>query len=361
MEFLLQPNVYSTGVSSNLLSMLDHMWLRDHVSGNGCLYIISGFSNYNGGVRFYPSFIDHTRKGGKIIAVVGGSTSQRLSSIQVAEALLNCGVELYVVNRKRLVHAKCYGVTDQRGEELVVTSGNFTGPGMSQNAEAAVRIDQANVSAMGFSWGELLDKMFHQGWDIYRLEQSDIIDKRNPGWTLLYDEVHDTVKLDDSQLVSMVVLLSHSDTARIQATPGTSAYKGTQYFWLSKASFDFFPALTEKNRRGIKNTYSCLINMNYIDLGITKQDRVTFEADNNLDFRLGTAAYRGTRVADERDLAIITRRSEYDYEIRIIPKTNSNYALLLSYAPQYIGGQGKRFGYIGNSDLFEILNEEGRG
>lgn len=50
MEFLLQPNVYSTGVSSNLLSMLDHMWLRDHVSGNGCLYIISGFSNYNGGV-----------------------------------------------------------------------------------------------------------------------------------------------------------------------------------------------------------------------------------------------------------------------------------------------------------------------
>jgi len=103
MEFLLQPNVYSTGVSSNLLSMLDHMWLRDHVSGNGCLYIISGFSNYNGGVRFYPSFIDHTRKGGRIIAVVGGSTSQRLSSIQVAEALLNCGVELYVVNRKRLV------------------------------------------------------------------------------------------------------------------------------------------------------------------------------------------------------------------------------------------------------------------
>lgn len=50
---------------------------------------------------------------------------------------------------------------------------------MSQNAEAAVRIDQANVSAMGFSWGELLDKMFHQGWDIYRLEQSDIIDKRS--------------------------------------------------------------------------------------------------------------------------------------------------------------------------------------
>ena len=255
MEFLLQPNVYSTGVSSNLLNLLDRMWLRDHVSGNGCLYIVSGFSNYNGGVRFYPSFVDHTRKGGKIIAIVGGSASQRLSSLQVAEALLNCGVDLYVVNRKRLVHAKCYGVADQRGEEIVVTSGNFTGPGMSQNAEAAVRIDQENVASMGFSWEALLDKMFHQGWDIYKLEQSDIIDKRNPGWTLLYDEVHDTVKLDDTQLVSMVVLLSHSDTARIQATPGTSASKGTQYFWLSKASFDFFPALTEKNKRGIKNTY----------------------------------------------------------------------------------------------------------
>ena len=355
MEFLLQPNVYSTGISSNLLNMLDHMWIRDHVSGKGCLYIISGFSNYNGGVRFYPAFTEHTRKGGKIVAIVGGSASQRLSSIQVAEALLNCGVELYVVNRKRLLHAKCYGVVDCRGEELIVTSGNFTGPGMSQNAEAAIRIDQANVTAMGFSWEALLDKMCCQGWDIYKLEQADISDKRSPGWTLLYDEVHDTIKLDDTQLVSMVVLLSHSDTARIQAVPGTDASKGTQYFWLSKASFDFFPALTEKNKRGIKNTYSCLINMNYIDLGITKQARVTFEADNNLDFRLGTAAYRGTRLADEKDLAIITRRGEYDYEIRIIHKMDPKYALLLSYATQYIGGQGKRFGYIGNSDLFAIL------
>lgn len=360
MEFLLQPNVYSTGTCLNLLNLLDNMWLKEHVSGNGCLYIISGFSNYNGGVRFYPSFLDHTRKGGKIVAIIGGSASQRLSSLQVAEALLNCGVELYVVNRKRLVHAKCYGVSDDRGEELVVTSGNFTGPGMSQNAEAALRIDQTNVAAMGFSWKELLDKMFDQGWDIYKLDQTDIIDKRNPGWTLLYDEVHDTIKLDDTQLVSMVVLLSHSDTARIQATPGTNAFLGTQYFWLSKASFDFFPALTEKNKRGIKNTYSCLINMNYIDLGITKPERVTFEADNNLDFRLGTAAYRGTKVADEKDLAIITRRSEYNYEIRIVSKADQNYTHLLSYATQYIGGQGKRFGYISNSDLFEILKEEGR-
>lgn len=344
MEFLLQPNVYSTGTTSNLLTLLDHMWLKDHVLGKGQLFIVSGFSNYNGGVRFYPSFIEHTRKGGKITAIVGGSASQRLSSIQVAEALLNCSVDLYIVNRKRLVHAKCYGAVDESGEELIVTSGNFTGPGMSQNAEAAIRIDQSNVAAMGFSWLSLIDGVFSQGWDIYKLEKADITEKRNPGWSLLYDEVHDTVKLDETQLVSMVVLLSHSDTARIQADPGTDASKGTQFFWLSKASFDFFPALTEKNKRGIKNTYSCLINMNYIDLDVFRQERVTFEADNNLDFRLGTAAFRGTKAADERDLAIITRCSEYDYEIRIIRKNSAHYSELLSYATQYIGGQGKRFG-----------------
>ena len=179
MEFLLQPGVYRTGDASTLLKLLDNMWIKDHSVGAGTLYIISGFANYNGGVRFYPYFTRHVQSGGKIVAYIGGSTAQRLSSIQVVEALLECGAEVNVVNRKRLLHAKCYGYKTPDDEELVVTSGNFTGPGMSQNAEAAVRIDQANVSAMGFSWGELLDKMFHQGWDIYRLEQSDIIDKRS--------------------------------------------------------------------------------------------------------------------------------------------------------------------------------------
>lgn len=355
MEFMLQPGVYSTGVSNSLLGMLDRMWIREHSSGEGTIYLISGFANYNGGVRFYPSFLDHTRNGGRVIALIGGSASQRLSSLQVAEALLKCGVELYVINRKRLVHAKCYGVADRRGEELVVTSGNFTGPGMSQNAEAAIRLKQEQTAEMGFSWERLVGSMFAQGWDIYRLDQADLSAKRSPGWTLLYDEVHDTVKLDDSQLVSMVVLLSHSDTARIQAPAGSDAEKGTQYLWLSKASFDFFPALTEKNKRGVKNTYSCIINLNYIDLGVTQPARVTFEADNNLDFRLGTGAYRRTKAADEKDLAVITRRSEYDYEIRIIRQSDRNYAALLSYATQYIGSYGKRFGYIDNGDLFRMI------
>lgn len=355
MEFMLQPGVYSTGTSNSLLGMLDHMWIKNHSVGEGAFYIISGFANYNGGVRFYPTFLNHTRKGGRVIAIIGGNASQRLSSLQAAEALLNCGAELYIANRKRLVHAKCYGAVDERGEELIVTSGNFTGPGMSQNVEAAVRLEQEKTAEMGFSWNGLINGIFSQGWDIYRLEHSDIHSKRNPGWSLLYDEVHDTVKLDDSQLVSMVVLLGHSDTARIQASAGSSAVKGTQYFWLSTASFDFFPALTEKNKRGIKNTYSCSISLNYIDLGVTRPARVTFEADNNVDFRLGTGAYLRTKIADENDLAIITRRSEYDYEIRIINQSNPNYAKLLSYATQYVGNKGKRLGYIDNAALFSIL------
>lgn len=355
MEFILQPNVYSTSATKNLLGMLDKLWLKDHILGDGNIYIISGFANYNGGVRFYPSFSEHTRKGGKIKVILGGSTSQRLSSLQVVEALLNCDADVFIVNRKRLVHAKCYGIESSVGEELVVTSGNFTGPGMSQNAEAAIRIDDKNIKAMGFQWAELLESIESQKWDIYKLEKTDIPTKANPGWQLLYDEVNNVVALEDNQMVSMVVLLSHSDTARIQAVPGTDAGKGTQYFWLSKGSFDFFPALTEKNKRGIKNTYSCDINMNYIDLGLIQKSKVTFEADNNLDFRLGTGSYRYTRVATEKDLAVITRRGEYDYELRIISQGSSNYDTFLSYAVTYIGGQGKRFGYMPNTEVDKLL------
>lgn len=94
MEFLLQPGVYRTGDASTLLKLLDNMWIKDHSVGAGTLYIISGFANYNGGVRFYPYFTRHVQSGGKIVAYIGGSTAQRLSSIQVVEALLECGAEV---------------------------------------------------------------------------------------------------------------------------------------------------------------------------------------------------------------------------------------------------------------------------
>ena len=355
MEFIFQPNVYRTGSSQNLLEMLGRVWLKDHKLGDGDIYIISGFANYNGGVRFYPSFSEHINKGGRIKVIIGGSTAQRLSSLQVAEALLNCNADVYVVNRKRLLHAKCYGVSSSIGDDLIVTSGNFTDPGMSQNAEAAVRIDYANIQMAQFSWADLIDQIFRQGWDIYKLEKSDLKIKANPGWTLLYDEVYSTVPLEENQLVSMVVLLNHSDTVRIQANPGDVAGTGSQYFWLSKSAFDFFPALTEKNKKGYKNTYSCLISLNYVDLGKIVGTRVTFEVDNNRDFRLGTSKYRYTKVAAKHDLAVITRKSEYDYEIRIIQKKSHLYNDFLSYATTYIGGKGKRFGYISNSDVYRLL------
>ena len=197
-----------------------------------------------------------------------------------------------------------------------------------------------------------------QKWDIHQLSAADVVEKKDPAWTLLYDEVHGTTKIDESQEVTMVITLSHSDTARIQAEPRSKAGLGTQYFWLSKGTFDFFPALTEKNNRGVKNTYSCTINMNYVDLCLEQEARVTFEADNNLDFRLGTGAFRYTKKAKENDLAVITRLSEYDYEMRIIPSESRLYPQLLAYAASYIGNYEKRFGYIANTDLFRLLNSE---
>lgn len=355
MEFLLQPNVYNTGSASTLLSLLDNMWIKTHKEGEGTLYIVSGFSNYNGGVRFYPYFTRHVLNGGKIRVFVGGSTAQRLSSVQVVEALVQCGAEVNVVNRKRLLHAKCYGYKTISDEELVVSSGNFTGPGMSQNAEAAIRVETDAIKRMGFSWADFSNQIESQKWDIHRVDPTDLTTKSAPVWRLLYDEVSSTMKIDEDQEVTMVITLSHSDTARIQANPGDNAGLGTQYFWLSKGTFDFFPALTEKNKRGLKNTYSCNVHMNYIDLGITQWSKVTFEADNNLDFRLGTGAFRYTKKAEENDLALITRTGEYDYELRIIKQSAPEYTVLLSYATSYIGNYGKRFGYISNSDLFAII------
>ena len=72
---------------------------------------------------------------------------------------------------------------------------------------------------------------------------------------------------------------------------------------------------------------------------------------------MGTGAFRYTKKAKEHDLALITRLSEYDYEMRIVPTESEIYPRLLAYATSYIGNCGKRFGYIENSDLYEILNK----
>ncbi|HEY5869859.1 MAG TPA: restriction endonuclease, partial [Candidatus Tectomicrobia bacterium] len=146
------------------------------------------------------------------------------------------------------------------------------------------------------------------------------------------------------------------DTARINADPGTNASKGTQYFWLSKDCYDFFPPLTIRNERGHKATYSCLINLCYIDLDVEDpQCRVTFEAENNLDFRLGTGKLRNTHITQEGDLAAISRISETNYEMRLYRPNSVLYHALMPYTIHFIGHFGKKYGYLSNTEFERII------
>ena len=351
-ELTLHPNVYKTGASKGLISLLERVWVREHTPGDGIIYIISGFANYNGGVRFYDTFRRHIDEGGKVIAIFGGSTSSRLTSKQVVAELLNAGAEVHVINRKRLMHAKSYGAAGNAGQMVVVTSGNFTGPGMSQNVELAILLDRPTTEELNFSWDEMVGSMLDQRWDFYRPNIGNLAD---PAWKLLYDEQEAGLKLDETDEVTMILRLSHADTARIMADRGTKASLGSQYFWLSKDAFDFLPPLTELNRRGYKTTYSCLINMNFVDIGRSESVRVTFEADNNLDFRLGTGPLRGTKLAEKGDLATITRTGEGSYELRLFRIGTPFYAALAPHAVTFVGNQGKQYGMIQNADFYPII------
>lgn len=317
------------------------------------MYIVSGFGNYNGGVRFFEVFKHHVAKGGKVVAFFAGSTSQRLTSRQIVEELLRVGVEVHVVNRKRLLHAKVYGASTSLGERLVVTSGNFTGPGMGQNIEAAVILDAHTTQSIGFKWQSLVDSVLRQKWNRYQLTLADMA---NPGWRLLYDEFGGDVQIDESEEATLLLILGHADTARVQAKKSTPAGLGTQYFWLSKDCYGFFPPLTIRNKRGQKATYSCLITMHYLNLRLSARNtRVTFEAENNLDFRLGTGPLKFSKQAKEGDLAAITRTSEGSYEMRIFRRNSRVFAVLDPYAVTFIGHQGKRYGFIDNDQYAAII------
>lgn len=348
-ELTLHPNVYATGHSKGLVNILEQVWVRNHTLGDGTIFVVSGFGNYNGGVRFFETFKEHCAQGGEIVAVFAGSTSARLTSKQVVKEMLECGAVVHIINRKRLLHAKCYGSNSTKGDSLVVTSGNFTGPGMSQNVELSVLLEPATTAAMNYSWQGMIDNLLSQTWAYYRPNLTDIAD---PAWQLLYDEQAGDIVLDDTDEVTMILRLSHADTARINAIQGSNAGKGTQYFWLSKDCYDFFPPLTIRNARGRKATYSCLVGMNYIDLNhIDNKCRVTFEAENNLDFRLGTGPLRYTGLAGQGDLVAISRVSETNYELRLYRDGTKDHKALLPYAVHFIGHQGKRYGYMPNSEF----------
>jgi hypothetical protein len=350
-ELTVHPNVYKTGQAPGLIGLLEQAWIRKFQPGEGTIYIISGFANYNGGVRFYDTFRRHVDQGGTVIAIFGASSSSRITSVQVVEELLAAGVQVHLINRKRLMHAKSYGRETEDGSLLIVTSGNFTGPGMSQNVEMSVLLDEPTVAAMNFAWTELIQGMLSQNWSYYQ----PALDARDaPAWRLLYDEFAAGVVLDETEQMTMVLRLSHADTARIMADPGTNAGKGSQYFWLSKDSFGFLPPLTILNRRGYKTTYSCQIEIEFVDLNITQPVRVTFEAENNLDFRLGTGPLRYSKMAQEGDLAAITRVSEDRYQLRLVAQGTPLYNSLIPHAVTLIGHQGKRYGYLSNAEYERI-------
>jgi site-specific DNA-methyltransferase (cytosine-N4-specific) len=96
-------------------------------------------------------------------------------------------------------------------------SANFTGPGMSQNAEVSILLDGTSTAAMNFSWDELMKNLLAQRWDFY---QPVLSNRTAPAWQLLYDEQAPDVLLDESDEVTMVLLLSHSDRRRAIAHHG---------------------------------------------------------------------------------------------------------------------------------------------
>lgn len=359
MDFTLQPNIYSTKspVVPNLLSLLEKVWISDlkerNLLGTGTMYILSGFSNFNGGVRFYNHIERHISQGGKCQIILGGSSRQRMSSQQVVKKLLDIGCDVGIINRKAIFHAKCYGYNCHEGSSLIVSSGNFTSRGLTQNVEASIHLDFKDMHDFGFEWETMFEQLKSQKFEFYQAS-------KNPNasfWKLLFDENRGRVEEEtDDTYTTMLVTLSSSDTARINAKPGTNASKGSQYFWLSKDAYDFFPVLNIPNQRGYKKTYQTLINIDYKDLNTQHEERVTFEAENNVDFRLGTTRLRGTKIAQQGDLAALTRTGEKDYEIRIFKKDSAMYNELIQYAVTYIGQQGKRYGYIDNVSFYKKVN-----
>jgi len=102
--------------------------------------------------------------------------------------------------------------------------------------------------------------------------------------------------------------------------------------------------------------------MNYVDLGISDSDcRVTFEAENNLDFRLGTGKLRYTKKAAQGDMAAITRVGEREYELRLFRQDSKEFKALLPYTVHFIGHQGKRYGYIPNAEFAEVVSHKSVG
>ena len=238
------------------------------------------------------------------------------------------------------------------GQMIVVTSGNFTGPGMSQNVEMALLLDRPTTKSLAFSWEEMVKSMLAQKWDFYR---PDLANTGSPAWQLLYDEEAADIKLDDTDEVTMILKLSHADTVRIMADLGTDAGRGSQYFWLKQRIFRFSsPSYHPKSSR-LQNDLFLPVDVDFIDVGKVQQVRATFEAENNLDFRLGTGPLRHTKLAAKDDISAITRVGEDKYELRLYRAGAALYETLAPYAVTFIGHQGKKYGFLPNTEFYGAI------
>jgi len=360
-EFILQPALYGTGGHDDLFSLLDKTWLQPGEASylGGTYFLVSGFGNHNGGVRFFERFRHHIDAGGRVRAIFGGSKSMNLTSRQLVEALIDCGVEVTIVNRSRILHAKLYGTREPDGQQcLVTTSGNFTWPGLKQNVESVMSLGRETTATLGFSWDDVFDALVASSTSTYDLVGAT---ESDPAWALLYDETAGRgfkavlVDQETEEPMSMVQTLGHMDTVRINAAVGTTASRGSQYFFLSKDTYDYFPPLTIRNKKGQKATYSADIEINFRDLSQTRECRVTFEADNNLDFRLGTGPLRNTSAAADGDMMILTRTGEATYDLRIVRQGTNEFIILNGFALSHIGHVGKRYGYAPTERIVKLL------
>ena len=100
-----------------------------------------------------------------------------------------------------------------------------------------------------------------------------------------------------------------------------------------------------------------MVWMNFVDLGQEFKVRVTFEAENNLDFRLGTGPLRYTGLAQTGDIAAITRVRETQYELRLFRQNNRIARKLVPHAVNLIGHQDKKYGFISNQKFKNVIRK----
>jgi hypothetical protein len=268
-----------------------------------------------------------------------------MTSKQAVTELLRLGSRVNLLNRKKIMHAKMYGVASNLNTVAIVTSGNFTGNGIALNIEASLYLDGDDLINSGFAWSDACAALESRAtWNV--LEPKDLTSPGNPGWKLLFDEdakapTGGDAWQEEDQVLAMT--LSPTDVARIVG----SQKNGTQYFWLSRFVAGYFPPLTDLPvKLGAKRTFKTTVQVDFLDLGVIHDCTVTFEAYNNLDFRLLTSPFKGTSKAHADDMMLLRRNKERAYRMRIVPKGTHDYSKLMPYLINPIGIRNKRFGWV---------------